>query len=616
MKPENIESIVIEYLKTENAQYALMLNGAWGTGKTFFWKDSLSPLVERQKFKSIYISLNGIKTIKTLQRQLFIKLIPYLDKGQSKTLKTARKLIGNTIGSLSKAIIKVDPSDLFQGIGIDSFNFSKKFICFDDLERCQIPIKEILGFINGLVEHKNLKCLILADEDKILNRDKKRKKHYYNTKEKIIGRTVNYNPDIENILPKLYVKYEKEAAFFTFIKDNQNFIRRIFDDQKEANIRTISFFIDSFRVIYKHVNIFDKELKKELLFLTAIISIEYKNGSLKSNESQDFKNLGNNSFLWYQIERLDQFKIKAVDKKEAPKKKKSYAETFCLKYLNNRLDNYHFYESVYTYILSGYLDEDKLINELEKRRPKTPTKEDEAFANLMGYNFRKFTNEKFISYTKDVLEFLEKGAYSIYNYEQLSIFYHFLVEKGLIKYTHDDIEEKLFTGIKIAFERKEIDHRFYDNLIHTRLNNPIAQPIRNKIVEFHNVLNIESVNLDSNQLIEVLAFEDYGKLHALFKDKKFNKEFIAYLDGNKLFSALKRSSNQYLTLFTNEMRERYNHNNITQFYPNDYSCLNTLLKSVQRHLKVNEPHILRKFLWEELKTVLTDTCSRLKKEES
>jgi len=192
MNSENIASIVEEYLETNNTQYALLLNGGWGTGKTFFWKDTLLSLIEKKGLDTIYISLNGIKTIDALQKQLFFKLIPYFDKGQNKTLKMLTTISGNLIKSASKALIKVDPSDLFQGIGVDNFDFSKKYICFDDLERCRIPVKELLGFINGFVEHKNLKCLILADEDKIFDTDENQKTNYYSIKEKVIGRVLNY----------------------------------------------------------------------------------------------------------------------------------------------------------------------------------------------------------------------------------------------------------------------------------------------------------------------------------------------------------------------------------------------------------------------------------------
>ena len=40
-------------------------------------------------------------------------------------------------------------------------------IVFDDLERCEMPISETLGYINDYVEHKNVKCVIVANEQEI-----------------------------------------------------------------------------------------------------------------------------------------------------------------------------------------------------------------------------------------------------------------------------------------------------------------------------------------------------------------------------------------------------------------------------------------------------------------
>ncbi|WP_147677784.1 P-loop NTPase fold protein [Algibacter pacificus] len=618
MNSENIASIVVEYIETQNTQYALLLNGGWGTGKTFFWKDTLLPLIQKKNLDTIYISLNGIKTIDALQKQLFFKLIPYFDKAQNKTLKMLATISGNLIKSASKAFIKVDPSDLFQGIGVDNFDFSKKFICFDDLERCRIPMKELLGFINGFVEHKNLKCLILADEDKIFETDENQKTNYYSIKEKVIGRVLNYKPELKSVLPQLFNKYENDNAFLLFLKKNENYIFRIFDEQEEDNIRIISFFLDSLQNIFKSTIDIEQELKKELLFLTAILSVEFKRGFLKSNESEDYKALGNTTHFWYQELESDRLVVNILSEKKEkePEKEKTYAETFYLKYVSNRLEDYHFYESVYTYVLSGYLNVDKLSKELEKRKPEQPTKEQDAFSNLMSYNFRKFTDDEFTTYTTDVLKYLEEGAYSMYSYEQLSGFYHFFAEKGLIDYTNDEIEKKLFTGIEIASKKKEIDRRFYDNMIHFEVSNPIVQPIRDKIIELHTALDKELIIEESNQLIEVLAQEEYEKLNELFKDKKFNKDFIAHLDGQVLFEALKKNTNQYITLFSNEIKERYKHNNVTMFYPNDYECLHQLRLSIQKHLKEDEIPTLRKFLWLELETLLNGTCEVLKKDDA
>lgn len=66
----------------------------------------------------------------------------------------------------------------------------------------------LLSFINGFAEHKNLKCLMLVDEDKIFETDENQKTNYYNIKEKGIGRVLNYTPELKNIISQLFYKYE------------------------------------------------------------------------------------------------------------------------------------------------------------------------------------------------------------------------------------------------------------------------------------------------------------------------------------------------------------------------------------------------------------------------
>lgn len=40
-----------------------------------------------------------------------------------------------------------------------------KFIIFDDLERCQIPMKQLLGFINYFVEHCDCHVVVIGEEN-------------------------------------------------------------------------------------------------------------------------------------------------------------------------------------------------------------------------------------------------------------------------------------------------------------------------------------------------------------------------------------------------------------------------------------------------------------------
>ena len=81
----HIHQYLTSYLKRENPQYAVMLNGAWGCGKTFFirkWKES----IKSKDIKPIYVSLFGLQTIKEINELINKELHPILTSKATKTI--------------------------------------------------------------------------------------------------------------------------------------------------------------------------------------------------------------------------------------------------------------------------------------------------------------------------------------------------------------------------------------------------------------------------------------------------------------------------------------------------------------------------------------------------
>ena len=76
------------------------------------------------------------------------------------------------MGVISKAFsfsigsVSADFSKMIRGIS-NLAEVKNMVVCFDDLERCTIPINELFGYVNNLIEHCNCKVLILADESNI-----------------------------------------------------------------------------------------------------------------------------------------------------------------------------------------------------------------------------------------------------------------------------------------------------------------------------------------------------------------------------------------------------------------------------------------------------------------
>lgn len=187
MDSSHIKVIFEDYLKTVNSNYALLINGSWGSGKTYFWKDSLSKICDENNFKTLYISLNGLNKIETLDYQLKIKLIPFLNKLDTKKAVSTLNLLKNIGGKIIQSKYNFSPEEILKDVEVDTALFSKQVICFDDLERCNIPLSEVLGYINNFVEHKNSKVLILSDESKIPDSEDVNKSTYNSIKEKVIG---------------------------------------------------------------------------------------------------------------------------------------------------------------------------------------------------------------------------------------------------------------------------------------------------------------------------------------------------------------------------------------------------------------------------------------------
>lgn len=94
-----------------------------------------------------------------------------------------------------------------------SVNLTNKLIILDDIERSQIDIDLLLGFINGLVENDGAKVLLIANERELTVKlsSKELLTTYCKEKEKAIGDTIHFYADtkeiVRNILKSFSNKY-------------------------------------------------------------------------------------------------------------------------------------------------------------------------------------------------------------------------------------------------------------------------------------------------------------------------------------------------------------------------------------------------------------------------
>lgn len=176
LSDENIINLMIDYAIDTRYKQAVLIDGDWGSGKTYFIEEKLIPKlndkigsVTEYKRSVFYVSLYGMEKFSQVIDEIYaVSLEAFFDEklGDGKGEK-----IGKGINFASKLIsagmkyFNVDTKDL-PSIA-DVRKIKNSVIIFDDLERSSLDINQLLGFINNLVEHNDIKVIIVANQAEI-----------------------------------------------------------------------------------------------------------------------------------------------------------------------------------------------------------------------------------------------------------------------------------------------------------------------------------------------------------------------------------------------------------------------------------------------------------------
>ncbi|MEM8720796.1 MAG: P-loop NTPase fold protein [Cyanobacteria bacterium P01_G01_bin.39] len=276
--------------------FAILLKGEWGCGKTWFINKYREKLEKKNK-KFLYVSLYGMTSFSEIENSFFQQLHPVLSsKGMAIT--------GTILKGLLKGALKIDLDGDKQDDGSLSIqipeinlpeylkNTDKCILIFDDLERCQIDIENLLGYINYFVEHQDLKVIMVANEVKLERND-----NYKNIKEKLIGKTFDIARDLHGALESFTQEIDNSNVK-SFLLNNKELIEEIYLEAKYENLRSLKQIILDFERIFQELPEKSKsiaELLKKILRLLLAFSIEVKRGSLlpkninRLKEAQEFE---------------------------------------------------------------------------------------------------------------------------------------------------------------------------------------------------------------------------------------------------------------------------------------------------------------------------------------
>ena len=302
-----------------------MLNAPWGTGKSFYIQNVLREYLKKDDIdRCIVVSLYGMKDLSEISKSLYleIRVKPVKEKASDKLETfTGKSKIGGKHSSEIVATIANGGKTILKGLtgyfGVDlsldegllqklyeSIDLSGKLIVLEDVERSEIDLISLMGYVNNLVEHDGAKVMLVANEDEIIKKQTKEAetkeqeeklesyhklgldnrpytvetKAYLRTKEKTISDTIIYEGDYTEAVTNIMLSFENRKLS-EFISDDC--IKELVSILQKKNLRSFIYACQKTVDIYEVLpDDLEYTFAKTIFFGIVIYSLRMKSGEI------------------------------------------------------------------------------------------------------------------------------------------------------------------------------------------------------------------------------------------------------------------------------------------------------------------------------------------------
>ena len=613
-------TVLKDYLNAEHTDYALLLSGEWGCGKTHFLKNELFKTIRGTTVRinsdsknievrcdPIYVSLFGVKETSEIDKRVFLELNPRLKSKPAFFIN----LLANKIGGVFN-LNWLNKDDLKNYLSVFSIP-TNKILCFDDLERIHEDIlEEALGYINSFVEHQNVKAIIVGDENILRNKVKE----YDKTKEKLIRFTYSFVPDILQIFDSFLESYSEK--YKEFLVQQKKTICAIFIKGQHRNLRTLRFTLDLLEKVFMTIDTMKIDLKYKseildrLIFFTTTFSIEYKknNDRIMLTELQE---INSQNILLASLPGLDSLlgkkKNEAIDLDKI-----SYKDQFLKMYLP--FDNHYFnyFEVIANLAYTGYLDVNKLNFDISEMTDELTRKEKTQEAILIQKMFDCFVlrDDEFGPLITEVLQKVEKGLFDLPTYPNLFTrlmqIEHYKLEGFIID---ESIIQKFEKGIEISKKSAKYIEAYQWKIPIWEVPEPRYARISEFAIQANESLLYKNVESFSQEIIQHIDNSNGDELYKYLTNSEYiNLPVFFYLDSIKILEELTIADNVLKYSFVNGLRERFNRSVSTESYKKELPFFAALLDLLNAHIDNQKVIKISTIAFIELRKVVNSFVTR------
>ena len=625
---EDLVESILDYVRSDYTDYAIMINGEWGSGKTHFWNNKIKKKIESmqlngKRYTTIYMSLYGISNLEEISKKIFIETTQLMDKNLRKYMDANEQ---TTIPEYAKT--GIDMANFFgvtqTGDKVDYeefFSTDDKVLCFDDLERANVDVIDILGYINNFVEHDHIKTIIICNEKELstklkssnlemktfiatylldkqdeLNKADKpivekiqdkiehvfdKANDYERIKEKLIGETFEYAPKFDYIINGILMRYENNPDLIRFLRENTGLIISTFNKSGTRNLRILKHALNDFMKIYEMVNKSypntSHRVIQTMLIFTIAVSFEIKAGKITKDK---FMNIKDN----------EEYKSILVSSRILMDNRQFYIKEFDSNYYYNFKSEYRFFKFIEYYVRTRIFDMKLFKENMETIRNTVDTENLPAYKRLLTEEYWKISDDQFEDVIEEIVEDVKAGKIKLIDMVKIFAYFSYFSRKGLIKYDLKILKAMFFAGMNISSLSSEYCPNVEEELGKIAIEE-VAEDM-DDILKHFNTLN--------NQLLDRMYKEKAEEIMKFIPMKmenfyeRFDKEcmdipIFKYYDTFQLFQRISCASNEDIVLIKEKLLDRAN--KYTKQIEPEMKNIKQLKQVIDDYLKGKEPTI-------------------------
>ena len=591
---EDLVESILDYIRADYTDYAIMINGEWGSGKTYFWNNKIKPKIDGMQFNgkrysTIYMSLYGISNLEEISKKIFIETTQLMDKNVKKHMDATGRA---TIPEYAKTGLNMANS--FGASTNEKINYEKffstddKVLCFDDLERANVDVIDILGYINNFVEHDHIKTIIICNEKELSTKlkntnlemktfiatyllDKQgelsnndrpmveriqdkieyvfdKANDYERIKEKLIGETFEYRPEFNYIINGILMRYENDKELIRFLRENTPYIINTFNKSGTRNLRILKHSLNDFKKIYQMVNKnypnTNYRVMQTMLIFTIAISFEIKAGKITKDK---FINIQNN----------DEYKSIVVSSKVFTDNRQFYIKEFDNNYYYNFKSEYRFFKFIETYVRTRIFDTRRFKEDMEDIINTVDTEKLPGYKRLLTEEFWKISEDQFPEVVKNVIEDVKNGNLKLIDTTKLFVYFTYFIQRGLIDYDMQTIKTIFFNGMNLASLNSEYVENADQELNSLSLgeSNTDVSDVLAHFYVLNNTLKDKKYTEKANDVFKLIPMR-MEAFYERFDTECMEIPILKYYDPYQLFQRISCASNEDIMAIKEKLLER------------------------------------------------------------